>query len=191
MSLAMDPKTRELIDRLDQAVALADDCTRCNAVKDILHDIVESGGDFVPSDLLKPAAGHYARRLLHKDPAGRYSVLVMVWGTGQGTPLHDHAGVWCVECVYRGRIQVVSYSLTGKPESEGDLYHFERESEITAGIGDAGALIPPFEYHTICNAEDRPSATIHVYGGELTWCHAFMPEDGGYRKVRKELCYSE
>lgn len=37
----------------------------------------------------------YARRLLYADPAGRYSVVVMTWGAGQSTPIHDHAGVWC------------------------------------------------------------------------------------------------
>ena len=46
----------------------------------------------------------YGRRLLHRDPRGRYTVVVMTWGPGQGTPIHDHANLWCVECVYRGNV---------------------------------------------------------------------------------------
>jgi predicted metal-dependent enzyme (double-stranded beta helix superfamily) len=26
-----------------------------------------------------------------------FSVIAMTWGPGQGTPIHDHAGMWCVE----------------------------------------------------------------------------------------------
>lgn len=190
MSVVQGSKVSELISRLDEAVAKQDECTCCHAVKDVLHEIVESGGDFIPAEFLKPAEGCYARRLLHRDPMDRYTVLVMVWDKGQGTALHDHAGVWCVECVYRGHIDVVSYSLDAEPTDESLLYQFTPEKKIVAGIGDAGALIPPFEYHTIANADETPAVTIHVYGGELTWCHAFMPEEGGFRRERRDLRYT-
>ena len=50
--------------------------------------------------------------------AAGYSVVVMVWDRNQGTPLHDHAGVWCVECVYRGRIRVTSFDLENDAGAE-------------------------------------------------------------------------
>ncbi|MBS1713886.1 MAG: cysteine dioxygenase family protein [Armatimonadetes bacterium] len=180
----------ELIERLDGAVEL--DCVqgRCSKVKEVLEDVFRSGDDFLPARCLAPAADRYARRLIHRDPAGRYSVVAMVWGVGQGTALHDHAGEWCVECVYRGRIEVTSYDIQGSPEEP--LVQFKREKTVYAGTGEAGALIPPFEYHTIANAlTDEPSVTIHVYGHELTWCHIFEPVEGGYRRVRKDLCYTD
>ena len=181
--------TESLISRLDAAVAEECDETRCDTIKRALEEVVASGEEFIPAKFLEPAQGCYARRLLHRDPEGRYSVLVMVWGVGQGTALHDHAGSWCVECVYRGRIKVVSYDLHGDPEDV--PVTFTREKEVFAGPGNAGALIPPFEYHTIENAADVPSATIHVYGGELKWCHIFVPVDGGFRRELRELCYTE
>ena len=182
-----ESKVEELIRLLDAAVDLADCGERCDRVKNVLHDIVEDGGEFVPADLMKPAPDKYARRLLHKDPAGRYSVVVMVWGTNQGTPLHDHCGHWCVECVYRGRIKVVSYD---KVSETGDQFQFSAETEIFAGPGDAGALIPPFEYHTIENVEDTPSVTIHVYAEELEWCYVFLKDGDGFRRERRDLCYT-
>jgi predicted metal-dependent enzyme (double-stranded beta helix superfamily) len=178
---------QELIRMLDAAVDTEDDCKRCRNVKDVLHEVVLSQKDFISEEFLKPAPDKYARRLLHRDPKGKYTVLVMVWGEGQGTALHDHAGMWCCECVYRGRIKVVSYSC--RSEEEG-VFRFEREKEVMASIADAGALIPPFDYHTIENPDATPSVTIHVYGGEMTWCHAFEPVDGGYRMVRRELGYT-
>ena len=182
-------KDDDLIARLDAAVAMSDCPTICHAVKDVLHDIVVEGSDLVPERFLQPAQDRYARRLLHRDPEGRYTVLVMVWDKGQGTALHDHAGMWCVECVYRGRIKVVSYDR--KDDGTTDTYNFEKESSIFAGIGDAGALIPPFEYHTIENAEDTPAITIHVYGGEMDHCHVFVPVEDGFKRERRELCYTD
>lgn len=184
-------KVDELIRRLDEAVGAPDDAARCRSVKEVLIDVVNSGEQFVPDRFLRPTADRYARRLLHRDPRGRYTVLVMVWDTGQATPLHDHAGTWCVECVYRGSIQVTSYSAHGG-DPERDIVQFEREKQVTAAVGDAGALIPPFEYHTIANPNATPSITLHVYGGEMTYCHVFEPLDaGGYRRKYRELSYTD
>ncbi len=179
----------QLIQLLDEAVGKASTEGCCYSIKDALEHVVRSGEEFIDARFLQPVEGRYARRELHRDPAGRYAVLVMVWNVGQGTSLHDHAHMWCVECVYRGRIKVVSYDLKGQ---EGDLYRFSREQEIFAGPGDAGALIPPFEYHTLENAQDSPTVTIHVYGGDMTWCDAFLPEgDDLYRLERRDLCFTD
>ena len=191
MTMTAGPaKANELIRKLDQAVATDDVDQLCRNVKQVLVDVVSSGEQFVGAPMLAPAPDRYARRLMHRDPAGRYSVVVMVWGTDQGTPLHDHAGVWCVECVYRGRIRVTSFDLETDPAAE--PLRFTPESVVFAGVGEAGHLIPPFEYHMIENADRTPSVTLHVYGGELTWCNAFHPlEGGGYRRERRTLGYTD
>jgi predicted metal-dependent enzyme (double-stranded beta helix superfamily) len=183
------PKMQELIRRLDDACSVRDDEGRCRRVKDVLMDIVNSGEDFIDAQYLKPVPDRYARRLLHRDPEDRYTMLAMVWGAGQATPLHDHAGIWCVECVYRGKIEVTSYSVRGGDPEEGVVL-FEKAKVVTAGVGDAGALIPPFEYHTIANVTDQPSVTIHVYGAEMTHCHVFSPVEGGFRREFRELAYT-
>lgn len=190
MAAAHEPNARlgELVTRLDATMDVQDCTVRCHLVKDILHDITESGGDFIPAEFLQPAPDKYARRLVHRDPALRYSMVAMVWGNGQGTPLHDHDGHWCVECVYRGRIRVVSYSPLGDPAAS--VVQFQPEREIMAGIADAGALIPPFDYHTIQNADSTPSVTLHVYGEELTQCTIFVPTEGGYRRETRQLSYT-
>lgn len=178
-----------LIAQLDEAVRAESDSEIAARVKEVLHDVVAAGESLIPANMLRPAEGCYARRLLHKDPEERYSVLAMVWDRGQGTPLHDHAGRWCVECVYQGRIKVVSYAMVSSEDAE--ILRFNRETEVFAGVSDAGALIPPFEYHTLENAEDFPAVTLHVYAGELDHCCIFVPTDGGgYRRQRKELKYT-
>jgi hypothetical protein len=77
-----------------------------------------------------------------------------------------------------------------KSSIDDEVLTFERQGTIFAGVGEAGALIPPFEYHSIENPDDSPAVTLHVYAGELTWCHSFEPEGDGYRKLRRELSYT-
>ena len=182
-------KVDELIRRLDQAVAARDDAARCQNVKRVLIDVVGSGEPFIDPPFLEPAPRRYARRLMHRDPQDRYTVLAMVWDRGQGTPLHDHAGTWCVECVYRGRIRVTSFSVHGGDPETG-IVQFAKESAVMAGVGEAGALIPPFEYHMIENPDATAAVTIHVYGGEMKHCHVFEPVEGGYRREYQELAYT-
>ncbi len=182
-------RVQELIQRLDEAMRPADDAARCQNVKRVLSDVVASGDSFIEPPFLVPAADRYARRLLHRDPHGRYTVLVMVWDRGQGTALHDHAGMWCVECVYRGRIRVTSYSIRGGDPEKG-IVQFEQENVVTAGVGEAGALIPPFEYHVLENAGDTPAVTLHVYGGEMDHCHVFEPVEGGWQRRWRGLSYT-
>jgi len=181
-------RVQELISLIDDAVDRMPGTGCCHTVKEVLEKIVLSDEEFIEPEFLQPAEGKYARRLLHLDPQGRYSVLVMVWDKGQGTSLHDHDNMWCVECVYRGRIKVTSYSFSG--ESDG-LYAFKPEKVAFAGHGEAGALIPPFDHHTLENADESPAITLHVYGGEMTACQAFVPvEEGKYRLERRELSYT-
>jgi 3-mercaptopropionate dioxygenase len=182
-------KVNELIRRLDEAVTARDDATCCRNVKQVLIDVVNSGESFIEPPFLEPAPDRYARRLMHRAPNNRYTVLAMVWDGGQGTPLHDHAGTWCVECVYRGRIRVTSFSVRGG-DPERDVVQFQRETMVMAGVGEAGALIPPFEYHMIENPDTTAAVTIHVYGGEMTYCHIFDPVDGGYLRKYRELAYT-
>ncbi len=189
--LQMDycPKVCAFLKELDEAVDVESLDARCERVKSILEDVFHNGEDLLPPEFIVPHPEKYARRLLHRDPAGRYSVVIMVWGVGQGTFLHDHAGEWCVECVYRGKISVTSYDLIGSESAA--LVQFKEEKTIMAGTGEAGALIPPFEYHTIANAlPSEPTVTVHVYGHELEWCNIFIPGEGGWTKERRELSYT-
>lgn len=179
----------ELIHALDAATSHADDERVVREVKRVLMEAVGSGRVQLDASWLRPMPERYARRLLHRDPSGRYSVLVMVWDRGQGTRLHDHGGNWCVEAVYRGEIEVTSYAVTGGDPDAG-IVQFAEASVVRAGVGEAGALIPPFEYHILKNAGDTPAITLHVYSHELTSCHVFEPVEGGWRRQYVELSYT-
>ena len=184
-----DQLSGTLRDRLDAVIFEAAEARIPELVKAVLIDSMKSGSLAVPPGFRQPIEGTYARRLLHRDPSGKYTMVVMTWGPGQKTALHDHAGIWCVECVVDGNMEVSQYDLTSEVDG---AFRFEKRNHVVAGRGSAGCLIPPFEYHTLGNAADTPSVTLHVYGGEMDHCHVFEPSaDGSYRRVRRELSYHE
>lgn len=176
-------------ERLDAVIHRESPSRIPGLVKAILIDAMQAGAFTLPARFHTPRPDTYARRLLYRDPSGAYTAVVMTWGPGQKTPLHDHAGIWCVECVVEGKMEVAQYDLTSE---DNGAYHFERRNLVTAGRGAAGCLIPPFEYHTLGNLARTPSITLHVYGGEMDHCHVFEPAgDGSYRRTRKNLSYYE
>jgi predicted metal-dependent enzyme (double-stranded beta helix superfamily) len=158
-------------------------------VKQELEDAIRGHTIRLPERFHRVRTDGYARRLLHRNDDLGYTAVVMTWGPGQRTPLHDHAGIWCVEGVVSGQMDVTQFDLV---DESGEGFRFEARGCVQASVGSAGCLIPPFEYHILANALSTPSITLHVYGGEMTTCHVFEPA-GNDRYVRRErpLSYQE
>jgi len=180
---------RQLIARIDDAVKLGDSDAITQQIKHELQDAIRARTVVLPERFHRIRADSYARRLLHRDDALGYTAVVMTWAPGQRTPLHDHAGIWCVEGVVEGRMDVTQFDLIEDRANPGGDYRFEEKGCVHAAVGSAGCLIPPFEYHVLSNALDQPSITLHVYGGEMTTCHVFEPVDAG-RYVRRDRALS-
>lgn len=173
------PGCRRLVHELEVAITQSETAAEITqAVRDTLKRLIQEEAVRLPDEMRQPSPGSYARRLIYSCPRGRWTALAMIWGPGQGTPLHDHAGLWCVEGVLEGEIEVTQYELL---ERRGDLLRFEPQGTHVAGVGTAGRLIPPYDYHTIANAlREVPSITIHIYGGEMDHCNIFEPRSGGW-----------
>lgn len=185
------PGLTELITRLDRSVeAGSPEAITASVKKDLEHVL---GGRLLslPEKFVKPRPDAYARRLLHRDPQGRYTAIVMTWGPGQGTAVHDHGGLWCVEGVVDGEIAVTQYLV--QQENDG-YFRVTPIGSLLAGTGSAGCLIPPTDHHVLANARPtRASITLHVYGGDLDDCKVFLPAtaDGRYAESTRLLSFNE
>ena len=94
----------KLVDAFDAAVAIGDTAGTMRALRSALCDAMHSGDVHLPACVFEGCTGHYARRELYRSPGHGYCVIAMTWGPGQGTPIHDHAGMWCVEAVWQGAL---------------------------------------------------------------------------------------
>jgi predicted metal-dependent enzyme (double-stranded beta helix superfamily) len=185
------PGLSELIARLDRSVEAGTSQAITAAVKADLEHLLGGRRLTLPGEFMTPLPNHYARRLLHRDPKGRYSAIVMTWGPGQGTAVHDHGGLWCVEGVVDGEIAVTQYLV--QQDADG-YFRVTPIGSLLAGTGSAGCLIPPTDHHVLANARPtKASITLHVYGGDLDDCKVFLPAtpDGRYSETTRMLSFNE
>lgn len=172
-----------LIRCLDAAVAdPASEDTPCARVQGVLQ--LAAGVELLAPHQRVTNPDRYARHLVHRDPAGRYSVVAMVWAPGQGTPVHDHGGLWGTEVVLQGRIRSRSYLVVPR-FARPDRFHVALASTGAAGAGDAEQLVPPFDHHALDNPYDSVAVTLHVYGGDLRQCFVYREQADGWTE---EIC---
>jgi len=180
--------TTDLLNELEATMNLEPAVDRIQAVRSCLMRAVTENPGFLPELFSRTTVGRYARRPLYIDPEGRYSVMVMTWGPGQGTPLHDHNGLWVVECLYQGRMKVTNFDYLGE---EDGAHQFRPGPTFHAQPGQSSFRVPPHEHHTLQNDQEEPSITIHVFGGILESCRVFEPTENGYRHCVRCLVYTQ
>lgn len=174
---------------IKKALAETDLATGLNLLRQELGRAISHGRISLPERFRIVHPNGYARRLLYYDPTARVSVVGMVWAPGQGTPLHDHAGLWAVEAVLEGEMESVLLDLTKEQNGQ---YFFEARQVVREQIGSTSFLIPPFEHHIIRNPSQQVAVTLNIYGGELPECNVFVPtESGSYVRQRRTLTYSD
>jgi len=180
------PGHDKLVAAIDAAVSEGDEHVVTAALRNTLCAMIRDRDVKLPACVHEPISDHYARRELYRSPDHGYSVVAMTWGPGQGTPVHDHCGLWCVEGVWDGELEITQYELL---EREGDRFRFRAAGGMHAGPGSAGSLIPPHEYHTIRNTSpDAVAVSLHIYKAAMETCATFVPDKGEwFARVAKTL----
>ncbi|MBB5208320.1 cysteine dioxygenase family protein [Chiayiivirga flava] len=180
------PGADKLIAAIDAAVALPDEHAIAHSLRDTLCAMIRDRDVRLPDYIYEPVGDHYARRELYSSDTHGYSVVAMTWGPGQGTQIHDHCGMWCVEGVWHGALEITQYQLL---ESTDDRARFAAAGSMQAGTGSAGSLIPPHEYHTIRNpSADAIAVSLHIYKGTMKACSVFQPRaDGWFERETRHL----
>ena len=154
---------RRLVTSLDALVARNDDPRATAArVGMLLRPALEDPALLEPRHC-EPGDDHYRAHLVHVHPAGRYSIVALVWKPGQATPIHDHR-CWCVVGVWRGLEYETSYDLH---EGRASSYLLPRRSTL-ALPGDVSVLVPPDEdIHRVENGGTTLAVSVHVYGDDI------------------------
>jgi quercetin dioxygenase-like cupin family protein len=107
---------------------------------------------FVPPGIADPLTqDEYYRIPVYK---GECMVILMLWGPGATTALHDHGGS-------RGRVKVLKGSVT----EERYTFDGSRLELISSNKGQPGDIlnVSVNDIHSVRNHEDEMSVTLHVY----------------------------
>ncbi|HTX57561.1 MAG TPA: cysteine dioxygenase family protein [Candidatus Acidoferrales bacterium] len=162
------------------AQAIADD--RVTTLAAVLSRLCAQGA-LGPELFLPPRPERYARNLVWLDPGKRFVVVGMTWAVGQGSPLHDHAGLWGAEIVVDGVMNETTFALLER--SQDGRYRFERSVHRVSGSGAIGILNPPLEYHEFGNGGSTVAHTLHVYSGDLRSAQCFAQDSDGWWTARR------
>lgn len=156
------------------------------ALRGVLCGLIGDASIQLPACVYNGCADHYGRREIYRSQALGYSVVAMTWEPGQGTALHDHSGMWCVEGVWRGTLEITQYELA---ETRGGRHRFQAVGTQRAGVGSTGCLIPPHEYHVIRNpSAGEQAVSVHIYQNPMLRCSVFQAqEDGWYERQERQL----
>ncbi|MEP7041739.1 MAG: cysteine dioxygenase family protein [Dokdonella sp.] len=124
------------------------------------------------------APEHYRRHLIAGGNDEAYSALLIAWPAGHRTPIHDHAGLWGIELVLDGALEVEEFAIGG----ELDQPQLSAQRALLLGTGDAAVFTGRRYAHRCRNlSSTRPALSLHVYGGVLDRYHAFQADArGGY-----------
>ena len=116
----------------------------------------------LPRELLpavsRPLAETYGRYVVHRDPDGLFSLVVLALAFGQSTPIHDHT-TWGVITILAGCEREVRYDAL----PSGRLV---RSSTVLNGVGVVSKIDQPLDLHRVEGACPRGGVTLslHVYG---------------------------
>jgi predicted metal-dependent enzyme (double-stranded beta helix superfamily) len=115
-------------------------------------------------DILTPAerAGDpagYQSHLLYVEPGGAFSIVAVVWRTGQVTRIHDHV-TWCVVGVLQG---VEQEELFTCPTGEYLVPAGNNANEA----GSVTGFAPPGDIHRVHNRAERTAISLHIYGTDI------------------------
>jgi cysteine dioxygenase len=125
-------------------------------------------------------AAHYTRNLVERN--ARYELMVVCWGLGQESPIHNHAGQSCWMAVHEGELEEQHYRprANGAPGLELGQRRVFRPGEI-AYIDDEIAL------HRVRPLPGGTGVSLHLYACPIDACNVYDPVSGAV--VRRALAY--
>lgn len=116
---------------------------------------------------------HYTRHLVYRDR--RFQVILLGWGVGQVTPIHDHAGQRCWMMIESGSLQISDFRW-----QQGHGAPVPLHKEIIGGNGDDMHLDRCACVHRIANLPEwgERAISLHVYSRPFERCGIYCADTG-------------
>lgn len=172
------PGLQKLVQVLDTAVAGRSPAHAYAGVRAALPLLVGDTQVQLPAVAYRPHPQHYARHELYCSREHGYCVVAMAWAPGQGAPVHDHDGHWCVEAVWSGQLEVTDWQLLQADDTAG--WQFAQGPSQGQRAGDCAGLQGTAAYHSVRNPDPQAVAvSVHVYQQRLEQCTVFTADGNG------------
>jgi predicted metal-dependent enzyme (double-stranded beta helix superfamily) len=147
-------------DRLAAEITAACDGAPGRMAQRVIAALQKAAADriLLTADQQVACPDRYARHVLYADPQGRFTILALVWTSGQFSPVHAHH-TWCAYAVHHGDLSETLFQFDNASEQAVPL----RTETRRAGYG-CFARSGLEQIHRLGNAGLEPAISIHVYG---------------------------
>ncbi|KAI8801204.1 RmlC-like cupin domain-containing protein [Cladochytrium replicatum] len=150
----------------------------------------------------------YTRNLVD-DGNGNFNLMVLCWGEGQKSPIHDHSGAHCLMKVLDGDLVETQYHWpdegveTSDKSEHVDHAHesmMEVKKTTTLEVNKVGYIHDKIGLHRVCPGENPrfrstenekiAAVSLHLYCPPFDTCRTFCERTGEPRAQGKCLFYS-
>ncbi|KAJ9081895.1 hypothetical protein DSO57_1010105 [Entomophthora muscae] len=126
----------------------------------------------------------YTRNLVDSGN-GSFNLLVLAWGPGQASPIHDHAGSHCVMKILDGQLQE---SLYDWPEADNTPMHCTRTTNYQPN--QVTYMHDKLGLHRVGNTTNANSLSLHLYTPPITHAITFQESTSQPRQAGTCTFYS-
>ncbi|MFI9630675.1 cysteine dioxygenase [Streptomyces sp. NPDC052042] len=135
-------------------------------------------------------SGNYTRLLLN-SPEDAYQVVLVFWGPGQGSPIHDHDDTIGAVSALTGETREIKYLLT---RHKGECVKLAEVSDFTIAPGQIALILPEDDkqLHLMVNERHHWAATVHIYLTAIRRYRQYeATPDGSFRPAETPLWFDE
>lgn len=135
----------------------------------------------------------YTRNLID-DGNGQYNLLLLCWGPGQASPIHDHAGSHCLLKVMDGELSATLYDWPqqqhhhdqqsqNQKQKQPDIDSLHVKSSKLMHVNEVDYMHDKIGIHRVSNPSNTvPAVSLHLYSPPINMCTTFCENTGTPRK---------
>lgn len=162
----------------------------------LLGDYASRLEDWRPWALGEP--GQYTRNLV--ELCDEFELLLLHWGVGQASPVHNHEGQDCWMAVLDGTVEEVHYEFPGGGGANGNddpCGPLACRPTRTFQRGDVAYISDEIALHQVRATTKSHGVSLHLYAKPYSQCNCYCEHTGaitrvdlGYHSIRGVLCTS-
>jgi predicted metal-dependent enzyme (double-stranded beta helix superfamily) len=128
-------------------------------------------------ELARPVGNYHRMRLSAADDP--FQVVLVCWGPGQGSPIHDHAGTIGAVVALVGETIESRYRITAR---DGDRVRLAEDASAAIPAHAPSPILPGDhrQVHRMTNPSSAWAATVHAYLTPIARYHTYTPLDDGW-----------
>ncbi|EFN89999.1 Cysteine dioxygenase type 1 [Harpegnathos saltator] len=124
----------------------------------------------------------YTRNLVDEGN-GRFNLMVLCWGEGHGSAIHDHANAHCVMKILQGKLCETRYAWPNlTSETEDNTHTLEELRELDRNTLDTNEICyinDSMGLHRVENSSaTNPAVSLHLYSPPFSTCSVFNKQTG-------------